>query len=991
MGATVYSAPTWNTLVGALAERWRRDPLPPFQFETVIVSAPGVARILSQELAGAIGAGICAGAKFQTMSEFRLELDPPEGADPWRRRALSLAIVDALPTLLERPAFALLSHHLGERNDPTRPGRWFGFARRFASTLASYATEQPGMLRAWSAGQAVDSRGEALGEAEWQYLLWRALAERAPTPDPVSRHDRLLSRLERMTLPDRLQVFAPQPLPVLDAELLRALATGPGLDCYVVGDQRLPWLDEAEPVRVPGHAQPPAMSVHSCHGPHRQVEVLREVLCGIFDADPSLEPRDVVVYCADLARYAPLIKAAFAPLALEGAHPGRQLRAGVAEAALQRNNDVALTLSTLLALPDSRARLNDLLALCSLPPVARRFGFSAEAIARFGELLASAGVRWGIDAAHRARFGLGVTQNTWLSGLDRLLAGLVLPEDEATWIGTLTPSETVGSSDADQLGQLAEMISRVRWFTHVTATPLTMSQWTQVLREALDRFVATEPDSAWALHHVLGQLASLEDQTEGSEVTISRAEMSSLLPHLVPERAGRPNYGNGSLLVTSLGDLADVGFRVVCLLGLEEAAGAAVLGDRLEPVTDLSAEALRRHRFWRAASAAKDQVIVVYQGTNERTGEALPKPVALQRLVDDAAAAGWQAPRPFTHTLHAHDPRNFDPAGPFSFDSGLARARLSRIPRPHPARPGPAAPEQAELSELVRFIAHPASYYLSHRLGLVDSGPPPRSAGLPIQLSGLERWAIGDRMLRRASQGETLEALMQAEWRRGTVGPGEFGRSALESVASRVDAILEVAGTFEGPPSEHEIEVEAGGVRVIGRVRARGALISEITFSKTDDRAWVDLWWRVVAASAAGLDLRGGVVVGSPDYSRDVPARVTSRFIPALPRQEALALLEGLVGTYLSGLVSVVPLPRGPARDLAGSLRLRRQPPDQKRVLEILERGWRYGTDPSWHRFFPTPLALVSVPGASEASRFVELSRLLYLPMIHATQVSPHV
>ena len=47
MGAIVYSAPTWDALVGALAERWRRDPLPPFQFETVIVSAPGVARITS--------------------------------------------------------------------------------------------------------------------------------------------------------------------------------------------------------------------------------------------------------------------------------------------------------------------------------------------------------------------------------------------------------------------------------------------------------------------------------------------------------------------------------------------------------------------------------------------------------------------------------------------------------------------------------------------------------------------------------------------------------------------------------------------------------------------------------------------------------------------------------------------------------------------------------------------------------------------------------
>ena len=53
------------------------------------------------------------------------------------------------------------------------------------------------------------------------------------------------------------------------------------------------------------------MQVHACHGPARQVEVLREVLLGLLADDPTLEPRDILVMCPDIEAYAPLVEAAF--------------------------------------------------------------------------------------------------------------------------------------------------------------------------------------------------------------------------------------------------------------------------------------------------------------------------------------------------------------------------------------------------------------------------------------------------------------------------------------------------------------------------------------------------------------------------------------------------------------------------------------------------------------------------------------------------------
>ena len=53
------------------------------------------------------------------------------------------------------------------------------------------------------------------------------------------------------------------------------------------------------------------MQVHACHGAARQVDVLREVLVGLLEDDPTLEPRDILVMCPDIETYAPLVSAGF--------------------------------------------------------------------------------------------------------------------------------------------------------------------------------------------------------------------------------------------------------------------------------------------------------------------------------------------------------------------------------------------------------------------------------------------------------------------------------------------------------------------------------------------------------------------------------------------------------------------------------------------------------------------------------------------------------
>ncbi len=220
----------------------------------------------------------------------------------------------------------------------------------------------------------------------------------------------------------------------------------------------------AAPVTV--DARDRSVQVHACHGPARQVEVLREVLVGLLAQDSTLEPRDVLVMCPDVEMYAPLIAAAFGLADVvpdADAHPAHRLRVRLADRALTQTNPLLATVARLLELAGGRVTASEVLDLASSPPVRRRFGFDDDDLDRLAHWVAASGVRWGIDAQHREPFGLQrFSQNTWRTGLDRILLGVAMADEDQNRLGLALPLDDVGSGDVELAGRLAELLDRLQ-------------------------------------------------------------------------------------------------------------------------------------------------------------------------------------------------------------------------------------------------------------------------------------------------------------------------------------------------------------------------------------------------------------------------------------------------------------------------------------------------------------------------------------------------
>ena len=758
-----------------------------------------------------------------------------------------------------------------------------------------------------------------------------------------------------------------------------------------------------------------SVQFHACHGPDRQVEVLREVLVGLLADDGSLEPRDIVVMCPDIENFAPLIAASFGldtPEA-QAEHPGHRLRVRLADRSLRQLNPLLALVSRLVALADSRVEASALLDLCAAPPVARKFGFSQDDLERLRDLVPRAGVRWGFDAAHRRRFQMGeFRQNTWAAGLERLLLGVTMDETDMHFIGTTLPLDDVDAGDVDLVGRLAELVSRVRLLIQRCNMAQPLGAWIELFKDAIELLAAVPATESWQLSHAhreLGDLALATDQA--GDVALSLAEVSALLSDAFRGRASRANFRTGTLTVCTMLPMRSVPHRVVCLLGVDDGVfprRPPPDGDNImsaeECIGDHDVRSEDRQLLLDAIMAAQERLVVIFAGSDPRSGAEIPPAVPIGELLDalDTTARtddGAQIRSKITtrHPLQPFDVANFAPgelgsrAG-FSFDrAGLravraaARERQAAAPifgrEPLPDR---SKDDLVNLGDLVRFFNHPIRALIYERAGLWITRPDETpDEQLPVNLNGLEAWRIGERLLRLRMAGREPELLIAAEWRRGYLPPRALGDKAIQDIAAQVEQLVQIAQPFlTDQPAPCEVLADLGDVRLTGTVSGViGDCVVHVGYSRLTAKHRLQAWLELLALTvtdpsrpwqAVTIGRRGCSQLGTVDATW------------------AGRVLADLIDLWATGLREPIPFSPKTSAEYA-ALRYRdRQPALYRRQLEKL---WAEDRDEAYERFFgagasfDAVLGQPSVPSEergslAEPTRFGTLARRVFQPLL---------
>ncbi|BDX34294.1 RecBCD enzyme subunit RecC [Mycobacterium antarcticum] len=728
-------------------------------------------------------------------------------------------------------------------------------------------------------------------------------------------------------------------------ELQRTLPAALDTDEYLgrpagAGDQPadlLGWLQSdiaANAVRAQGRTLPVgdrSVQVHACHGPARQVDVLREVLLGLLTDDPTLEPRDILVMCPDIETYAPLINADFGlGDVLRDAHPAHRLRMRLADRSLVQTNPLLAVASQLLDLAGRRATASEVLNVAQTAPVRARFGFTDDNLEDITRWVRQSNIRWGFDQEHRRPYGVDFVHDTWHFGLDRVLAGVAMSDDAHAWIGATLPLDDVSSNRVDLAGQLAEFVDRLQRTVDALSGARPLREWLAALTDGITMLTRVGDADAWQTSQMEREFGEvLADAGARAGTVLRLPDVKALLARHLAGRPTRANFRTGTLTVCTMVPMRSVPHRVVCLIGLDDGVfprrGVIDGDDALarQPMTgERDTRSEDRQLLLDAIGAATQKLVITYTGANEYSGQPRPPAVPLAELLDTLDTTTEDRVRDqivIRHPLQPFDIRNVErgrlvPGEPFTFDPTVLRAARigagQRVEQPQfVAGPLPARPtDDVVLADLVGFFKDPVKGFfraLEYTLPWDVDGV---EDAMPVDIDALEEWAVGDRMLSDMLRGMSPDDARHAEWRRGALPPGQLGWRKATELRDQSSLLAQAAAQYRTvTPRAFDVDVDLGsGRRLTGTVSpVFGRDTVSVTYSKLDGKHLLASWIPLLAlyAHEPGTDW-SAICIGRPKRGATPRQRNLGR-----PHGSAVGLLRDLVAIYDAGAREPLPLP----------------------------------------------------------------------------------
>lgn len=779
-------------------------------------------------------------------------------------------------------------------------------------------------------------------------------------------------------------------------ELQRALPAAPDSDEYhdsaAQSGTLLGWLQAdiaANTVRPDARSATRAdrsVQVHACHGPARQVDVLREVLLGLLEDDPTLQPRDIVVMCPDIETFAPLIVAGFGLGELVGEkHPAHLLRVQLADRALTQTNPLLGVAEGLLGIADSRATASAVLNLAQSAPVRARFAFTDDDLEHITSWVQEANVRWGFDATHREPYGLtGIQHNTWRFGLDRILTGVAMSQDSRAWLGTALPLDDVGSNQVELAGRLTEFVARLQTAADELSGARPLSEWIAALIDGVTALTRVSIEDGWQAGQLQRELSDVVTEAGSHAGTaLQLADVRALLAGHLAGRPTRANFRTGGLTVCTMVPMRSVPHRVVCLVGLDDGVFPRldhVDGDdvlcRRPRTGERDIRSQDRQLLLDAVCAATETLVITYAGADDSTGKVRPPAVPLAELLDALDATTPEPVRDHVvvrHPLQAFDIRNVQPGElgvpgmPFTFDpTALTAAEAAAGKRTEPTDtfaallpPPPSC--DVELDELTRFFKDPVKGYfraLDYTLPWDVEGV--RDA-MPVEIDNLQQWTVGARMLADMLSGMHPDDAANAEWRRGNLPAGRLGMRTASEIRDLTRALAEAALAHRPrDPAAYDVDVDLGaGRRLTGTVAGvYGTRTVSVSYSRLAPKHVLAAWIPLLALAAQHPETQwSALCIGRGVGRNHLRQRLWT------PPPDPVAVLGDLVTIYDAGRREPLPLPLPTSYAWAEARRENEDP------VDVARRAWggKFGDG--------TDAAHVKVWGAN-----VPLEKLLGIP-----------
>jgi len=478
-----------------------------------------------------------------------------------------------------------------------------------------------------------------------------------------------------------------------------------------------------------------SIKVAVVHSPMREMEVLHDQLLAMLDSDPTIQATDIVVMMPDVEKYAPYIDAVFSSLDHQKRIPYR-----IADSRSLSETPVARTFLALLNLPDSRFENTFILELLECDALRVQFSFGDEDLPILQTLIREAGVRWGIDAAHKATLGLPEShEHSWQFGLDRLLLGYSMEGEGANIFSGIHPVSDIEGECTRLVSSLIHFIKYLNaWRKRLQQTRL-MTAWMTLCQQLLLTFFDDESNDLEFIHQALDSINTAVSDSEFNERIELNLVKESVI-NALESTVIRDQFLGKGVTFCALLPLRSIPFKIVCLIGMggadfprfDKRLGFDLLRQHPKP-GDRSARNEDRYLFLEALTSAQHYFYISYVGQHIKDNSVIPPCVLVSELLDyiDGSYVLHNNDAPSSvlvtrHPLQGFSARYFNEkeAALFTYSKEYQSTSLVSTVQTENNLPCFAerlmTPEehwrQVSLTDLIQFYNMPSRYLLKRRL-----------------------------------------------------------------------------------------------------------------------------------------------------------------------------------------------------------------------------------------------------------------------------------
>lgn len=547
-----------------------------------------------------------------------------------------------------------------------------------------------------------------------------------------------------------------------------------------------------------------SIQVHSCHSPMREVEVLYDQLLALLDENPELGPDDILIMTPDIETYAPMIEAVF-----EMPDEGQpEIPYSIADRGIRETQMAIQAFLKILELCESRFKVTDILDLLDANPIQEAFNFTDDDLNRLERWIEDNRIRWGVDAPFKQNMELPQSEHfTWRSGLNRMLLGYAMKQqDDLLHHGIFPYHEVETSDDAELIGKFSRFLHLLFNINKEVQNNLNTTNWSEYLNQIIDEVLPKGRD-------YFRQVSQLRDTIEQLKISVSLGGYQQEIPfrvvrlwlenQLEEQHTGGGRIGRG-VTFSSLVPMRSIPFKMIGMIGMNEGAFPRSKipvefdlihldpqpGDPVKSKED-------RHLFLENLLSARTFFYASYVGQSNRQDAEFPPSVVLKEFLDflDQQYDLSSDKIVTKHRLQAFSPHYFKDGKHFSYSR--MQLRISRtlsesasasesffdknLPEPNEEW------RQLPIGDLISFFQHPAKFLLRNRLGIYLRKEEVLTEDRePFELDSLDEYQIGQELLQRYLKEQPLDSYEQVMQSRNMLPEGWSGEQGYRNKAADV-------------------------------------------------------------------------------------------------------------------------------------------------------------------------------------------------------------